>query len=63
MKYGRSLFSGVLAFVPADAGLVIWVVPFFMLYLAGLTEKQGQMVLVYAGFLTCFIWAIICSFM
>lgn len=44
------LFSVFLAFVPAMPGWFIWVVPFFMLYLAGLTENRAKMVMVYAGF-------------
>lgn len=44
------LFSVFLAFVPAMPGWFIWVVPFFMLYLAGLTENRGKMVMVYGIF-------------
>ena len=44
------LFSVFLAFVPAMPGWYMWVVPFFMLYLAGLTENRAKMVVVYGGF-------------
>lgn len=44
------LFSVFLAFVPAMPGWFIWVVPFFMLYLAGLAENRGKMVMVYGVF-------------
>ena len=44
------LFSVFLAFVPAMPGWFIWVAPFFMLYLAGLTENRGKMVMVYGIF-------------
>ncbi len=44
------LFSVFLAFVPAMPGWFMWVVPFFMLYLAGLTENRAKMVIVYGGF-------------
>lgn len=44
------LFSVFLSFVPAMPGWFIWVVPFFMLYLAGLTENRGKMVMVYGIF-------------
>lgn len=44
------LFSVFLAFVPAMPGWFIWVVPFFMLYLAGLQENRAKMVLVYCVF-------------
>lgn len=44
------LFSVFLAFVPAMPAWFIWVVPFFMLYLAGQSENRGKMVLVYGGF-------------
>lgn len=44
------LFSVFLAFVPAMPAWFIWIVPFFMLYLAGLSENRGKMVLVYGGF-------------
>lgn len=44
------LFSIFLAFVPAMPAWYIWVVPFFMLYLAGLRENRGKMVLVYGVF-------------
>ncbi len=44
------LFSVFLAFVPAMPGWFIWVVPFFMLYFAGLMENRGKMVVVYGVF-------------
>lgn len=44
------LFSVFLAFVPAMPAWYIWVVPFFMLYLAGLRENRGKMVFVYGVF-------------
>ena len=44
------LFSVFLSFVPAMPGWFIWVVPFFMLYLAGLTENRAKMVMIYGIF-------------
>lgn len=44
------LFCVFLAFVPAMPAWFIWIVPFFMLYLAGLSENRGKMVLVYGVF-------------
>lgn len=44
------LFSVFVALVPAMPAWFIWVVPFFMLYLARLRENRGKMVLVYGGF-------------
>lgn len=44
------LFSVFLAFVPAMPAWFIWVVPFFMLYLAGLSVNRGKMVMVYGVF-------------
>lgn len=44
------LFSVFLSFVPAMPGWFIWVVPFFMLYLAGLTENRAKMVVIYGIF-------------
>lgn len=44
------LFSVFLAFVPAMPAWFIWIVPFFMLYLAGQTENREKMVFVYGGF-------------
>lgn len=44
------LFSVFLIFVPAMPAWFIWIVPFFMLYLAGLSENRGKMVLVYGVF-------------
>lgn len=44
------LFSVFLIFVPAMPAWFIWIVPFFMLYLARQGESRGKMVLVYGGF-------------
>ncbi len=44
------LFSVFLAFVPAMPAWFIWIVPFFMLYLARQSENRAKMVLVYGGF-------------
>ncbi len=44
------LFSVFVALVPAMPAWFVWVVPFFMLYLARLRENRGKMVLVYGGF-------------
>lgn len=44
------LFSVFVALVPAMPAWFIWVVPFFMLYLARLRENRSKMVLIYAGF-------------
>ncbi|MCM1267258.1 MAG: hypothetical protein NC302_05070, partial [Bacteroidales bacterium] len=44
------LFSVFVALVPAMPAWFIWVVPFFMLYLARLRENRAKMVLVYGGF-------------
>lgn len=44
------LFSVFLVFVPAMPAWFIWIVPFFMLYLARQGENRGKMVLVYGGF-------------
>lgn len=44
------LFSVFLSFVPAMPAWFIWIVPFFMLYLAGQSESRGKMVLIYGGF-------------
>lgn len=44
------LFSVFLIFVPAMPAWFIWIVPFFMLYLAGLSENRGKMVFVYGIF-------------
>lgn len=44
------LFSAFLAFVPAMPAWFIWIVPFFMLYLARQNESRGKMVFVYGGF-------------
>jgi uridine kinase len=44
------LFSVFLICVPAMPAWFIWIVPFFMLYLAGLSESRGKMVLTYAAF-------------
>ncbi len=44
------LFSVFLIFVPAMPAWFIWIVPFFMLYLARQGESRGKMVFVYGGF-------------
>ena len=44
------LFSVFLAFVPAMPAWYIWIVPFFMLYLAGLHENRSKMVWTYGVF-------------
>lgn len=44
------LFSAFLIFVPAMPAWFIWIVPFFMLYLARQNESRGKMVFVYGGF-------------
>lgn len=44
------LFSVFLIFVPAMPGWFIWIVPFFMLYLAGLKDNRSKMVMIYAAF-------------
>lgn len=44
------LFSVFLALVPAMPAWFIWIVPFFMLCLAGLKENRGKMALVYGTF-------------
>ncbi len=57
------LFSVFLAFVPAMPGWYIWIVPFFMLYLAGLSVNRGKMVLVYGGFQCLYLLYYICFHM
>ncbi len=57
------LFSVFLAFVPAMPAWYIWVVPFFMLYLAGLSVNRGKMVLVYGGFNLLYLIYYICFHM
>ncbi|MDD6656337.1 MAG: uridine kinase [Lachnospiraceae bacterium] len=54
------LFSIFLAFVPAMPAWYIWVVPFFMLYLAGLRENRGKMVLVYGVFNLLYLLYYVC---
>lgn len=44
------LFSVFLIFVPAMPAWFIWIVPFFMLYLARQGESRGKMVFIYGGF-------------
>lgn len=44
------LFSVFVSLVPAMPAWFVWVVPFFMLYLARLRENRGKMVLVYGCF-------------
>ena len=54
------LFSVFLAFVPAMPAWYIWVVPFFMLYLAGLSVNRSKMVLVYGVFNLLYLLYYIC---
>lgn len=54
------LFSVFLAFVPAMPAWFIWVVPFFMLYLAGLSVNRGKMVMVYGVFNLLYLLYYIC---
>ena len=54
------LFSVFLAFVPAMPAWFIWVVPFFMLYLAGLSVNRAKMVMVYGGFNLLYLLYYIC---
>ena len=54
------LFSVFLAFVPAMPGWFVWVVPFFMLYLAGLSMSRGKMVMVYGIFNLLYLLYYIC---
>ncbi|MDE6846946.1 MAG: uridine kinase [Lachnospiraceae bacterium] len=54
------LFSVFLAFVPAMPGWFIWVVPFFMLYLAGLSVSRGKMVMVYGIFNLLYLLYYVC---
>lgn len=54
------LFSVFLAFVPAMPAWFIWIVPFFMLYLAGLSENRGKMVLVYGAFNLLYLLYYVC---
>lgn len=54
------LFSVFLAFVPAMPAWYIWVVPFFMLYLAGLRESRGKMVLVFCAFYLLYLFYYVC---
>ena len=57
------LFSVFLAFVPAMPAWYIWVVPFFMLYLAGLRENRGKMVLIFCVFYLLYLFYYICFHM
>lgn len=54
------LFSVFLAFVPAMPAWFIWIVPFVMLYLAGLSENRGKMVLVYGAFNLLYLLYYVC---
>lgn len=54
------LFSVFLAFVPAMPAWYIWIVPFFMLYLAGLSVNRGKMVMVYGIFNLLYLLYYIC---
>lgn len=57
------LFSVFLAFVPAMPAWYIWVVPFFMLYLAGLKESRGKMVLTFGVFYLLYLLYYVCFHM
>ena len=57
------LFSVFLAFVPAMPAWFIWVVPFFMLYLAGLSVSRGKMVIVYGAFNLLYLLYYVCFHM
>lgn len=54
------LFSVFLVFVPAMPAWYIWAVPFFMLYLAGLRENRGKMVLVFGIFYLLYLLYYVC---
>ena len=54
------LFSVFLAFVPAMPAWFVWVVPFFMLYLAGLSVNRGKMVMVYGAFNSMYLLYYVC---
>ena len=54
------LFSVFLAFVPAMPAWFVWVVPFFMLYLAGLSVNRGKMVMVYGVFNLLYLLYYVC---
>ncbi|MBP3475766.1 MAG: uridine kinase [Lachnospiraceae bacterium] len=54
------LFAVFLIFVPAMPAWFIWIVPFFMLYLAGLSENRGKMVLVYGVFNLLYLLYYVC---
>lgn len=54
------LFSVFLAFVPAMPAWYIWIVPFFMLYLAGLSVDRGKMVMVYGIFNLLYLLYYVC---
>ncbi len=57
------LFSVFLAFVPAMPAWYIWVVPFFMLYLAGVRESRGKMVFIYGVFYLLYLVFYLCFHM
>ena len=54
------LFSVFLAVVPAMPAWYIWIVPFFMLYLAGLSVNRGKMVMVYGIFNLLYLLYYVC---
>ena len=54
------LFSVFLAFVPAMPAWFVWIVPFFMLYLAGLSVNRGKMVMVYGVFNLLYLLYYVC---
>lgn len=57
------LFSVFLAFVPAMPAWYIWIVPFFMLYLAGLSVNRSKMVIVYGVFHLLYLLYYVCLHM
>ncbi len=54
------VFSVFLAFVPAMPAWYIWVAPFFMLYLSGLSVSRSKMVMVYGMFHLLYLIYYIC---
>ncbi len=54
------LFAVFLVLVPAMPGWFIWVVPFFMLYLAGTPVNRGKLVAVYGVFNVLYLLYYVC---
>lgn len=54
------LFAVFLVFVPAMPGWFIWIVPFFMLYLAGTPVNRGKMVVAYGVFNVLYLLYYVC---